>query len=94
MTRFVLASIGFGLLGLALAIPPARAQLGANWNSEGYSIQQQSSLVWREMALCAQQAQKQFPDQTPEGNAKREQARLNCERQNHLPVDPGMQRRY
>jgi len=40
------------------------------------------------MDLCAQQAAKQFQDHTPDGNAKREAARLECLRRNHLPVDP------
>jgi hypothetical protein len=93
MLRFILVPV-FGILTLSLAPPPAHAQLGAPWNSPSYSVQRQSSTVWRQMTLCAQQAQKQFPDHTPEGNAKREQARLNCERQYHLPVDPGIQRRF
>lgn len=50
--------------------------------------QQQSFSVWRSMADCARVAAKQFPDHTPDGNAKREAARQNCLRQRHLPVIP------
>jgi len=48
--------------------------------------QVQSFSVWRQMSDCARIAAKQFPDHTPEGNAKREEARQNCLRQRHLPV--------
>jgi hypothetical protein len=50
--------------------------------------QQQSFAAWRSMADCARLAAKQYPDHTPEGNAKREAARQNCLRQRHLPVIP------
>jgi hypothetical protein len=48
--------------------------------------QQQSFSVWNQMGDCARLAAKQFPDHTPDGNAKREAARQNCLRQRHLPV--------
>jgi hypothetical protein len=48
--------------------------------------QQQSFAIWRAMGDCARLAAKQFPDHTPEGNAKREAAREECLRQRHLPV--------
>ena len=84
MIRYTMASIGLSLLGLALAAPAAHAQLP--WNQSGLSLQNQSALAWRQMDLCARQAAQQFPDHTPEANAKREAARLNCLRRNHLPV--------
>jgi hypothetical protein len=68
-------------LGLAIALAPAvprRVLADAQ--------QQQSFGVWRAMQDCARQALKQFPDHTPEGNAKRESARQECLRANHLPV--------
>lgn len=48
--------------------------------------QQQSFTVWNQMNDCARLAAKQFPDHTPEGNAKREAYRQNCLRMRHLPV--------
>ena len=50
--------------------------------------QQQSFSIWNQMNDCARLAAKQYPDHTPEGNAKREVARQNCLRQRHLPVTP------
>jgi hypothetical protein len=82
MVRYVVALFALSTLGLAL-VPIARAQ---NWNNPGVSIQQQSALVWRQMSVCAQQAAIQYKDHTPEGNAKREAARLDCLRRNHLPI--------
>ncbi|HEY1736224.1 MAG TPA: hypothetical protein VGG12_06235 [Methylovirgula sp.] len=82
MVKYVVALATVGILGLAL-VPTARAQ---SWNNPGVSIQQQSALVWREMSDCAQQAAKKYADHTPDGNAKREAARLDCLRRNHLPV--------
>lgn len=52
------------------------------------SQQQQSFNVWRTMQDCARQANKQFPDHTPDGNTKREAARQECLRLHHLPVVP------
>lgn len=75
-TRF--AAIGMAALALALAAAPRLAHADAQ--------QQQSFIVWSQMADCARQAAKQYPDHTPEGNAKRETARQNCLRQHHLPV--------
>lgn len=48
--------------------------------------QQANFSIWHMMGTCAQLAAKQYPDHTPEGNAKREAARQECLRQNHLPV--------
>jgi hypothetical protein len=68
----------FAVAGLALATAPRLARADAQ--------QQQSFTVWSQMADCARQAAKQFPDHTPDGNAKREAARQNCLRARHLPV--------
>ena len=94
MVRSVLMPIAFSFLGLALALPPAYAQLGVPWNMSGQSFSYQTSLVWRDMKLCAQQAVQQFPDHTPEADEKREVARLDCLRRNHLPIDRQPQKYY
>jgi hypothetical protein len=66
-----------GLLVLAAAAPqPAWAD----------AQQTQNFAAWAVMTRCAEQAHKQFPDLTPEGNARREAARQECLRTNHLPV--------
>lgn len=67
-------------IGIALA-----AGVPAGARADGY--QSQSFAVWGRMDDCAKQAAKQFPDHTPEGNAKREAARLECLRANRLPVN-------
>ncbi len=61
----------------ALSVPSA-AHADAS-QSQGFAI-------WKQMQDCAKQSNKQFPDHTPEGNAKREAARLECIRIHHLPV--------
>jgi hypothetical protein len=66
------------LAALVLAAAPRLARADAQ--------QQQSFGVWRQMADCARLAAKQYPDHTPDGNAKREAARQNCLRQRHLPL--------
>ncbi len=66
-----------GLLALAAAAPRSA------WAD---AQQTQNFAAWAVMTRCAQQAQKQFPDLTPDGNAKREAARQECLRANHLPV--------
>ena len=73
-----------GLTGLVLA-----ALLAAPHLARADAQQQTNFAIWHMMAACAQQAAKQFPDHTPEGNAKREAARQECLRRNHLPVTPG-----
>lgn len=64
-------------LGLAVAAP--RLALAD-------AQQQQSFTAWRAMQDCARQANKLFPDHTPDGNTKREAAREECLRTHHLPV--------
>lgn len=72
-TRF----LAIVLLGLATLLPaPAHAD-----QRQGPSFG-----AWRVMDTCAKQANKQFPDHTPEANAQREAARQECLRANRLPV--------
>jgi len=66
------------LAALAVTAAPRLARADAQ--------QQQSFTAWNRMADCARAAAKQYPDHTPEGNAKREAYRQNCLRQRHLPV--------
>lgn len=75
--RFILLALALTLAATAV-VGPQRARADAQ--------QTQSFAIWRQMQLCAKQATKQFPDYTPEGNAKREVARQECLRANHLPV--------
>ena len=86
MPRSVLLPI-FSFLALAFVFSPAHAQLGVPWNSPAYNFGQQTSIVWLDMKLCAQAALHRFPDHTPEANKEREEARLDCLRRNHLPID-------
>ena len=88
MVRSIWTSVGFGILGLMLALPGANAQLGRPWNQPYIGQQQQAEMVWEDMRECAQAANRSFPDHTPEADQKRENARLNCLRIYHLPVDP------
>ena len=62
--RFVLVALG---LALAVAAGPRFARADA--------LQTQSFAAWRVMQDCAKQSNKQFPDHTPDGIAKREAAR-------------------
>jgi ABC-type sugar transport system substrate-binding protein len=66
------------LAAMALTLAPRLARADAQ--------QQQSFTVWNQMADCARQAAKKFPDHTPDGNSKREADRQNCLRLHHLPV--------
>lgn len=68
------------LLALLLPAAPRLARADA--------AQQQNFAAWHMMADCAKQAAQKFPDHTPQGNAQREQARLECLRVHHLPVTP------
>lgn len=68
----LIALLGASLL--ALAPLPTRAD------------QTQSTKAWSQMQECARQANKKFPDHTPDGNAKREAARQECLRAHRLPV--------
>lgn len=48
--------------------------------------QKQNFSVWHQMDDCNKQAIRQFPDHTPDSNAKREAARQACLRAHRLPV--------
>jgi hypothetical protein len=74
---------GLAALALAAWLMPALPRL-----AHADARQQQSFNAWRQMQDCARAANKQFPDHTPEGNAKREAARQECLRLHHLPVTP------
>lgn len=68
-------------LGPALAsVLLAPAALAADLN------QQNAFAAWKTGDSCAQEAFKKYPDYTPEGNAKREEARRVCLRTHHLPA--------
>jgi len=87
MIRSTLALIAFVSFGLTLAVPLANAQqMQAWWIIPNLSIQQRAAFIWHDMSECGQLATKKFPDHTPEGNAKREAARLDCFRDYHLPI--------
>jgi hypothetical protein len=46
-----------------------------------------NSAIWKLRDACTTQAQKAYPDYTPESNAKREKARADCLRTNNLTPD-------
>jgi hypothetical protein len=75
--RFAYPIFAFMLTAAAVSLPRF-ALADAN--------QTQSFAQWKQMENCAKSARKQFPDFTPEGNAKREAARQACLRANRLPV--------
>ncbi|HEY3918785.1 MAG TPA: hypothetical protein VGL83_13385 [Stellaceae bacterium] len=82
MTKRLLRA-GLTALALAALMAPAAPRL-----ARADAQQQANFAVWHMMAACAQLAAKQYPDHTPEGNAKREASRQECLRRNHLPVTP------
>jgi hypothetical protein len=69
----------YALLLTAAFSLPAAAQNQNPWKP--------STAVWAAMNKCADAARKQFPDYTPEGNAKREAARQKCLGAGNLPSD-------
>ncbi len=71
---------------LSLALAAACLSLVTATAVRADTRQVESVNAWKMMADCAKQAAKQFPDHTPEGNAKREAARQECLRTRHLPV--------
>src|SRR5689334_12130370 len=66
-----------------LAASPARAQIPGQENAF-----KRSERVWKVRDVCARTAQKQFPDHTAEGNAKRENSYRKCLEANNLPYEP------
>jgi len=74
--RYALPVIFVSWLSALATALPARADV----------LQQQSFSRWKIMTNCAAAATRQFPDHTPEGNAKRETARLDCLRNHKIPL--------
>lgn len=68
----------WSILLAALFLPLAGARADPN--------QQTATGAWRSADDCAKAAFKQFPDYTPESNAKREAMRLECLRNHRLPA--------
>jgi type II secretory pathway component PulL len=62
---------------LALSVPSAAMAMSLNGN-----VMMRN---WAASDRCAAQAQKQFPDYTPEANAKRDNAMKQCLAQSELP---------
>jgi hypothetical protein len=50
-----------------------------------------NNAIWDQRDKCTRQALQQFPDYTPESNAKREKARLTCLRTGNLPAEGSAQ---
>jgi hypothetical protein len=67
------------LLTVVLVWLPGAAIADQNWKT--------NSAIWRQRDLCTMQAQKAYPDYTPESNAKRKKALDACLRQSNLPVE-------
>jgi hypothetical protein len=61
------------LLAATLCLPLAAAH--ADMMGDEFKL---NSNVWKNNDTCARQAFKQFPDYTPEGNAKRAHAMQQC----------------
>jgi hypothetical protein len=51
----------------------------------GWNPYKNNQAIWDRMDRCRQQAQKQFPDYTPESNAKRDRATQLCLASQNLP---------
>jgi hypothetical protein len=49
-----------------------------------------SQSVWKLRDVCSRNANKQFPDHTSEGNAKRERAFQQCLAAYNLPYEPAL----
>jgi hypothetical protein len=67
------------LLTVALLGLPDAAVADQNWKT--------NSAIWKQRDVCTTQAQKAYPDYTPESNAKRQKALDTCLRQSNLPVE-------
>jgi hypothetical protein len=76
---------------ISLVLATALLTTGTAVNARADAKQTESFNAWKQMGECAKQAAKQFPDHTPEGNAKREAARQECLRTRHLPTTGGGQ---
>lgn len=75
-------AILFALCAASWALAPPAAYAGG-------SQEQESSQKWHMADVCMRAAFKKFPDYTPEGNARRENYRRACMRDNGLPVPDG-----
>jgi hypothetical protein len=67
------------LLTVVLPWLPRAAVADQQWKT--------NSAIWKLRDVCTTQAQKAYPDYTPESNAKRKKALDACLRQNNLPVE-------
>jgi hypothetical protein len=65
-------------IAVAAALPLIAARADPN--------QKDADAAWKTAGQCSQAAFKKFPDYTPDGNAKRESARLACLRDHKLPM--------
>jgi hypothetical protein len=75
----------FPLIALAAACAVAPESYAQLPNQEGAF--KRSDRVWKLRDTCARNSQKQFPDHTAEGNAKRERAFQQCLEANNLPYE-------
>ena len=75
----------FLILLAALCLPVAVAH--ADMMGDEFK---RNSGVWKYNDYCARQAFKQFPDYTPEGNAKRDHAMQQCLAATHAPPRPSL----
>jgi hypothetical protein len=67
---------------VCLMVSEARAQIPGQENPFT-----RSQRVWKVRDACSRSAQKQFPDHTAEGNAKRERAFQQCLEAYNLPYE-------
>jgi hypothetical protein len=65
----------------------AAAKSWGQINAPGYNPYKLNESVWHRMDLCREQAQKQFPDATPEAYAKRDRATQRCLSSQMLPPE-------
>jgi len=66
------------VLAVAVALPLMAARADPN--------QKDADANWKTASECAHAAFRKYPDYKPEGNTKREAARLECLRDHKLPV--------
>ncbi len=80
--RNFLGAVLFALCAASWALAPPEARAGG-------SQEQESQQKWHMADVCMRAAFKKFPDYTPEGNARRENFRRACMRDNGLPAPDG-----
>jgi hypothetical protein len=77
------------ILSIAAAVATCLVALEASAQIPGQENPfTRSQRVWKVRDACSRIAQKQFPDHTAEGNAKRERAFQQCLEGNNLPYEP------